>query len=177
MALPVNKSLSNSITARPGELRSISTFRGAGLSFQDAGSFVVYDIPFPRLLMLHRMQFYDFQSLTVSKEAVRKVFPSKSSETKALNRMSTAGDIWSQASLPQIYSSQGIVSVARPFDPQIKSSSCASSPQGPVLCFCIKIAVYLKMWMLASKCRESGPQQQFPLDKKILITKCVSTTV
>lgn len=41
MALPVYKSFSNSNTANPGELRSISNFRGGGSAFHHTGSFDV----------------------------------------------------------------------------------------------------------------------------------------
>lgn len=39
------------------------------------------------------------------------------------------------------------------------------SRQRPVLCFCVKIVVYLKIWMLASRCRECWSMQQFPHDR------------
>lgn len=86
------------------------------------------------------------------------MFPRNPSGTTESNWAGTQ----SQASSPQIYTPQGVLIALRPFDPQIKSSLC----QRPVLCFCIKIAVYLKVWMLAGRWRECGPMQQFPLDRK-----------
>lgn len=87
-----------------------------------------------------------------------KIFSSELSATTVSNWAATQ----SQASSPQIYSPQGVISAVGPFDPQIESSLC----EGACVMLLHQIAVYLKIWMLAGRCRECGPMQQFPLDRK-----------
>lgn len=51
----------------------------------------------------------------------------------------------------QIYSPRDVWNAVMQFDPRIKSSLCASGPQGTVIYFSIKIAIYFKRWMLPSR--------------------------
>lgn len=148
MALPVNKSLSNSNTASPGELRSISTFLWGCSSFQEAGSFDVYDMAFWETVVSELKYVQNVKALQTFKKAESYSMHFLFSCCIKLRRMNHR---WLGAQFSLLTSTLNFPRVIRHLIPELNQACVPQASRGQAFCFYFKIAVYLKKSTLAGR--------------------------